>query len=122
MQLLVVDDDEDNLEFYALWLALEGATVHGAASVDDARAWLASHTPTAVLTDLHMPSAADGRDFIRGIRETPRLATTPVVLVTGDASRTLSDDAKRFGVDAYVKKPVNAEALVAAVVALAAGR
>jgi len=81
-------------------------------SGEQALEWLETHTPTVVLLDLVMPEP-DGFAILARIRQTPRLAATPVVVLTGlDADQEISR-VFASGADDYVHKPFRAAELVA---------
>jgi two-component system chemotaxis response regulator CheY len=63
-----------------------------------------------VITDLFMPGV-NGLDFLRIVRERPDMRDVPVVVVTGNASRSAVLQAKRLGANGYILKPFTAELL-----------
>lgn len=63
----------------------------------------------AVIADIRM-DPVDGFEFIKTIRSEGD--KTPVILVTGDETTDLLNEASKFGVAAVLKKPVNKERLL----------
>jgi CheY-like chemotaxis protein len=53
-----------------------------------------------------------GLDFIARVRSAPRLAGTPVLMLTGHAERELVQKAIAAGVSGYLIKPGNKETLL----------
>lgn len=62
--------------------------------------------PELVLLDLNLPRM-DGIEFLRKMRNTPRAAKIPVVILTGQA-RDVSE-AYKLGVEGYLLKPITLE-------------
>jgi len=74
----------------------------------------ANGNPTVVLLDLKMPKV-DGLEVLRGIKQDEKLKHIPVVMLT--SSREEQDLVRSYdlGVNAYVVKPVDFQAFVAAI-------
>jgi len=70
--------------------------------------------PAVILLDLKMPKV-DGLEVLRAIKQDEKLKSIPVVMLT--SSREESDLVRSYqlGVNAYVVKPVDFQALLAAV-------
>jgi signal transduction histidine kinase len=110
LHLLVVDDDADTRELLAAILALAGARVTTAGSVEEARAKWAEHAFDVIVTDLAMPRE-DGYALIRHLRAGGG-ARVPAVVVSAyargeDRARVLA-----AGFDGYVSKPAEPETLI----------
>ncbi|WP_372747195.1 chemotaxis response regulator CheY [Litorivivens sp.] len=65
-----------------------------------------------LITDLNMPGMS-GLDLLRSVRQDPRLAALPVLVVTADANREQIVEAAQAGVNGYVVKPFTAAVLQA---------
>jgi PAS domain S-box-containing protein len=110
--VLVVDDDAVSRHVLADALVeahLEPCTVTSGA---EALAWLKTRVPAVVLLDLVMPPP-DGYTILRAVRDDPRTADVPVLVLTGlDAD---DDVARAFemGADDFVRKPFRPAELVA---------
>ncbi len=63
-----------------------------------------------VITDLKIPDIS-GIELLRAVRADPRLAQTPVLIMTADAQRETILEAARAGVNAYLIKPFSAAIL-----------
>jgi signal transduction histidine kinase/DNA-binding NarL/FixJ family response regulator len=113
--VLVVDDHPVNQEVLVRQLDLLGVAADTAADGQEALdAWLAKPYG-AVLADIHMPRM-DGYELTRRLRaiEAERRADhprTPVVAVTANAMKGEEERCLAAGMDAYLVKPVNIDAL-----------
>jgi CheY-like chemotaxis protein len=112
--VLLIDDDADTRHFAALALTRGGCVVIEAAHGGDGLAQLLAHAPDLILLDLQMP-VMDGWQFRNAQQQIPdqRLASVPVVLVTGEDDADAEGAALR--VSAVMHKPVPATELLAAV-------
>jgi PAS domain S-box-containing protein len=77
-----------------------------------ALSYLADHVPQVVLLDLVMP-APDGYAILLHIRQTPRLAEVPVVVLTALESDDEIERVFASGADDYVHKPFRPAELIA---------
>jgi PAS domain S-box-containing protein len=110
-RILIVEDDARTGRVLELLLGGQW-TVH---VVQDARAALArvqEDVPDIMLTDLLLPGGLDGFGLLRHLREDPRTATLPVVVVSG-----LTDDADRLraleaGANDFIIKPFSEKELL----------
>lgn len=120
--VLVVDDEPDTLAEYAEALQLTNfrclLAMSGAPAID-----LIDATPSldVIVTDIRMPGV-DGLSLLAAIqlRAVERPWLRPVV-VTGHVSADLAIDAMRYGVHAFLRKPVGRPDLVGAVTDAAIG-
>ncbi len=110
--VLVVDDDAVSRHVLAQALASAGLGTVVVGSGAEALAWLARETPSLVLLDLVMPPP-DGFAVLRSVRDDPRSADIPVVVLT--ALDSDDDVARAFeaGADDFVRKPFRPVELVA---------
>jgi CheY-like chemotaxis protein len=115
--VLLIEDDIAQRRLRTLLLESHGYTVTAAASPDQALGLLAALAPPdAVLMDLRLPSAEDGRRLIRTLHERhPRL---PVIVLSG-APAALERTGELAMVRAVLRKPVRTEALLRALSKLA---
>src|SRR5207253_4698909 len=60
-------------------------------------------------------SDADGRSFLRQVRENPRTATVPIIVVSGRRGPVTKAECFELGADEFFEKPVPMEVLAAAV-------
>jgi PAS domain S-box-containing protein len=119
IRVLVVDDEADSRLVATTALDLSGATTQGASSTEDALGQVASFEPTVIVCDLGMPRE-DGFRFITKLRELPESngGRTPAIALTAHTSPQDRLRALTAGFQMHLPKPVDLEALVAAVAAL----
>jgi signal transduction histidine kinase/DNA-binding response OmpR family regulator/HAMP domain-containing protein len=100
---LVVEDDDTTRELVRRLLVGEGWAVSAAANGREALERLRSERPNLILLDLLMPEM-DGFEFLAKLRESPELATTPVIIVT--AADLSEEDRRRLqgGVEHVLEK------------------
>ncbi|APR84764.1 sensory transduction histidine kinase [Minicystis rosea] len=110
--VLVVDDDAVSRHVLAQALGGAGLTTAVVTSGAEALSWLTQSVPCLVLLDLVMPPP-DGFAVLAAIRDDPRTADVPVVVLT--ALDSDDDVAKAFemGADDFVRKPFRPVELVA---------
>ena len=112
LRVLLVEDDDDNRELMAEVLVAAGYEVLPAASGADGLKTLSEHSIDVLVTDVGMP----GMGGIEVARAAKAIApTVPVVVVTGWAEREDIASARGREVDAVLIKPVDPDALAAAV-------
>jgi CheY-like chemotaxis protein len=110
--LLVVDDDQLVRQLLRLLLQGEGYHVREAGDGQEALDQLRQGpVPDCILLDLRMPGM-DGRQFRSRQRYDPRLASIPVLLISG-VSR-VAEEAAFMGVADYLQKPFPPDALLQA--------
>ena len=112
--VLVVDDDPTIRTLVADLLVEEGYLVVTAATGQEALDRVLASQPAALVLDLQLPGL-DGRAVVEALREW--VLQVPVLLVTanGQARRAAED----LGVESYLSKPFDLDALLAAVQRLA---
>ncbi|HYY95120.1 MAG TPA: ATP-binding protein, partial [Pyrinomonadaceae bacterium] len=120
VRLLLVDDDEDTLEMLVLFLRRAGAEVTAATSAVTALDALEGARPNVIVADIGMPEV-DGHEFIRRVRShaAAQGSQTPAIALTAYARDADRARALNSGFQAYLSKPVEPQALVAAIVNLA---
>lgn len=111
--VLIVDDTEASSAALELaCAAIPGISVSTVSSALDAVRILRDSGPSvcAVFTDIRMPRM-DGFDLIRFIRADPRLAATPVIVVTADTDPDTPARTVLLGANAYFAKPFSPRAV-----------
>jgi CheY-like chemotaxis protein len=109
-RVLVVEDDTDLLEAMVGLLQTAGYVAVGAANGHEALASLErAGPPCLILLDLMMP-VMDGWQFRRRQLRDPTLATVPVIVCS--AHDRVEDNKAALGVEHYVRKPLDLEALL----------
>lgn len=104
--VLVVDDEPLNVELLEGLLQVDGHEVmtaaDGAAAIEACR----TRVPDVVLLDVMMPGI-DGVETCRRMREDPRLAATPILVVSAASGREDRMRAIAAGADDFVAKPID---------------
>lgn len=74
---------------------------------------LNDHSVDVILMDINMP-VMDGLECSREIRtlSNPAKANVPIIAITGNAKGYTMDDFKSAGINEYLQKPLNFDALV----------
>ena len=112
-KILIVDDDRSVADTFARMLTLEGFGVATALSAETGLELAKSERPDAIILDMRMP-ITNGLQFLRNVRQQPKLATIPVAIVTGDyfLSDTVQHELRQLGA-AIRFKPLWLEDLIA---------
>jgi len=107
--VLLVEDNADTREMYASFLGAEGFRVLEAEDGLQALCQLAGEKPDLMLLDLGLPRLS-GVQVLRAIRQQPRLADLPVVVVSGQLD--LLNAADEIAADVICPKPCEPEELL----------
>ncbi len=112
MRILVVDDDDAIRASIRRTLGREiDADVSEASNGADALDHLVRYQCDLVLLDIQMPGM-NGIKTLQAIRRSPNRAALPVIMLTGTADEQHVREAASLGVQDYMLKPVEPEALV----------
>jgi two-component system, response regulator len=117
MSVLLVEDDAEDVELTLRALGKHNLAnrVHVTRDGAEAIEYLSSaERPSVVLLDLKLPKIT-GLEVLRTIREDPRLATLPVVVLTSSQEEPDVRRAYALGVNSYIVKPVDFDQFVKAV-------
>jgi chemosensory pili system protein ChpA (sensor histidine kinase/response regulator) len=112
--VLVVDDSLTVRRVTQRLLQREGYRVTLARDGLDALEKLADERPAVMLSDIEMPRM-DGFDLVRNVRGDTRLHDLPVIMITSRIAQKHREHAQDLGVDHYLGKPYDEEALLALV-------
>lgn len=117
--ILIVDDSDDDFEATqrAFTRANFANPIQHAVSGEDAIAYLrspATETPGLILLDLNMPGM-DGRKTLQVIKAGEATKNIPVIVLTTSNDERDIHDCYAFGANTYIQKPVDLDALFAAV-------
>ena len=112
IRVLVVDDDTDVLELFALALTSFGAEVTTIDNARDAVALAARTKPHAVVSDIAMPGE-DGYWLVRELRRLPLelLGAVPVVAATAYGREHPRARVLAAGFTEHLQKPIDPEQL-----------
>src|SRR5215218_468155 len=110
--IVVADDYEAARSLWGLWLTQLGFDVIEATTGAEALVRTEQHNPRVILMDLGMP-VMDGLEATRRLKEDPRTAGVPVVMVTAYASDQHRRAAEQAGCAAFLTKPADLDELLA---------
>jgi chemosensory pili system protein ChpA (sensor histidine kinase/response regulator) len=108
---LVVDDSLTMRKVLSRVLERNGFDVVTANDGIDAMQKLLDMTPTIILTDIEMPRM-DGFEFAKHVRDTEKIATLPMVMISSRTANKHRQLAKEIGVNAFLGKPVQDDELI----------
>lgn len=115
--VLVVEDERDIVELIRYNLEREGFAVKSAYDGATAVQMIQRDLPDLVLLDLMLPKM-DGLEVCRRIKDEPRTADIPVVMVTAKGEEADVVVGLSLGADDYIAKPFSPKVLVARVKAV----
>jgi PAS domain S-box-containing protein len=113
VRILVVDDSDINLEVAQRILENQGATVKTCSDGLAALEYVRAHHQVLdiVLMDVQMP-VLDGNEATRRIREELQLSMLPIVALTAGALVVERQRALEAGMDDFISKPFDPQALI----------
>jgi signal transduction histidine kinase len=106
LRVLVVDDDPIYRETARMFLTMLGRNVSLAENGHAGLRALAEKPFDILIVDMEMPDIS-GLEVIRQLRNQPRLADLPVIMVTSRDDAMAIDRAYELGASSFVVKPVN---------------
>jgi len=116
-RILVVEDEEDILELLQYNLKKAGYEVAGVTSGERALKAVRESVPDLLLLDLMLPGL-DGIEVCRMLRESPKTAALPIVMLTARGEEQDIVRGLEAGADDYVTKPFSARILLARLAAV----
>ncbi|HEX6296462.1 MAG TPA: chemotaxis protein CheB [Burkholderiales bacterium] len=117
-RVLVVDDNVDAAKTTQAFLQAQGHEVRCAFDGLSALGLAQEFKPQLVLLDIAMPGM-DGYEVLRRLREQAGAAQPVVAVLTGYGSKAGRERMKQLGVDHYLVKPAEPQALLALIASLA---
>lgn len=118
--IMVVDDSVTMRRVAERLLERNGFRVVTAKDGLDAMAQLQTETPSTILLDIEMPRA-DGFEVAAFVRNTPRISSVPIIMITSRSGEKHRERARSLGVDRYLIKPYQEDQLLAEVKSVRAG-
>jgi PAS domain S-box-containing protein len=113
-RVLVADDNADMREYLTHLLHTSGYQVSGVADGQEALDTIRAQPPDLVISDVMMPRV-DGLQLLAALRNDPRTAALPVLLLSARAGQEASIEGLLAGADDYLVKPFAAAELLARV-------
>ena len=112
MKLLIVEDNPPDVVLLkhalrAHAIEFEAQVIHDG---EEAMQYVHNHSepdlPDLIVLDLNLPKR-DGLEILRAIRDSTRMRTLPVVILTTSEFPPDQARAQELGIDAYLTKPLN---------------
>jgi len=110
-KILVVDDEQDLLDFVKLRLEAHNYTVVTASDGVEALEIFKKEKPDLVLLDILMPKL-DGFQVCQALKNDPLTADIPVIMLTAKDRVEDIKKAKHIGANGYLIKPFDAATLL----------
>lgn len=110
MSLLIVDDQDDILEFISKEYSLLFSAIYTAHNGKEALEVIKSKMPNVVVSDIMMPKMT-GFDLCKKIKTDVELSHIPVILLTSRTDPKNQDMGYKMGADAFIPKPFDSKAL-----------
>jgi FixJ family two-component response regulator len=115
----VLDDEREMRKALRRLLTCRGFHVEEYESGEDLLAALGSHPLDYLLLDLHMPGL-NGFDVLEAFHS--RQIPVPIIVITAHDEPGTAERVRALGASAYLKKPVDRDALLAAIQAATSPR
>lgn len=112
--VLVVDGDARDSYITGLLIQEFGYNVCTLHTARQAQEIMAAALPALIVTELTLPGS-NGLDLLAQIRENPRTAAIPVIVLTAVSNSPVEQWCRQAGCAVYLRKPVQAEELFLAV-------
>jgi diguanylate cyclase (GGDEF)-like protein len=112
--ILLVDDDPLLAEVFAEALRLAGMTVSIVSDPTEVLSRLNMVPPDLILMDVHMPGV-DGIELARMIRQSRRHLSLPIVFLSAEQDANRQMQARRWGGDDFIAKPIEPQRLASLV-------
>lgn len=111
-KILVVDDEQDIVEFINYNLRQAGYETAAAYNGDEAIRKAEVFQPDLILLDIMMPEK-DGLQTIQQLRRNPDLDSTIIIFLTALSDEKSEIEGLKLGADDYIAKPIKPELLLA---------
>lgn len=106
--VLIVDDEPDIRELLDITLSRMGLETHSAATLEEARAMVASVSPDLCLTDMRLPDG-NGISLVEHIAQ--EFSHIPVAMITAHGSVETAISALKAGAFDFISKPIELDTL-----------
>jgi putative two-component system response regulator len=112
-RILIVDDEPLNIDVVHAYLEIAGYfNIQSTEFPLEVLPLIESFRPDLVLLDIHMPQLS-GLEILKAIRANPRLAATPVLILTATATNETKLETLECGATDLLTKPVHQGELLA---------
>jgi len=110
-QVLVVEDEDDSMEFVRGLLEHHGIESVGVSTGEEALEVVKTMEPTLIIVDLALPGL-DGWNLLKRFKAMPALRDVPRVAITAYHTAELAEQAIEAGFHAYFAKPLDTTSFV----------
>ncbi|HTK09512.1 MAG TPA: response regulator transcription factor [Ktedonobacteraceae bacterium] len=111
LKVLVIDDEENIIEFIKLGLRYEGFQVEAAPDGEQGVTLAQRINPDLIILDVMMPGI-DGLEVCRRLRSNPTTSDIPILMLTAKDEVRDRIAGLRIGADDYLTKPFNFDELL----------
>ncbi|MBI9108270.1 MAG: diguanylate cyclase [Spirochaetales bacterium] len=112
--ILIVDDDQEQVSYYALLLQQAGMITSVASDPKKVLDILSESKPDLILMDMYMPTC-DGTELAAIIRQQEAFVSIPIVFLSFESNKDIQLEAIRLGADDFLTKPIKPSHLISAV-------
>lgn len=117
VKILLVDDEDDILDFLKYNLEKEGYKIYTAHNGQEGLKLAAEHIPNLILLDIMMP-VMNGIEACYEIRKMPELNQTMIAFLTARSDEFTEVNALNAGADDFISKPIKPKVLLAKISAI----
>lgn len=110
-RILIVEDEESLLKLETILLTVRGFEVIGAVTGKTAIDKIGVEKFDLVLLDIMLPDI-DGFEVCRQVRQDPRTAAVPIIMLTGKKNQDDYERGVLCGADAYIVKPFKSAMII----------
>ena len=110
-KILLVDDEESNLKLATQWLVPLGYEVDYAFNGEEALCKVKESPPDLIILDIMMP-VMDGYTACRTLKEDPKTASIPIVMVTAQDDRESKLKGLSASANEFLSKPIDKSELI----------
>jgi two-component system alkaline phosphatase synthesis response regulator PhoP len=104
-KILIVDDENDILEFVSYNFKKYGYEVYTASNAKEGIEKAIQYIPDVIIADIRMPEV-DGIEMCKRIKRNEIIKNIPVIFLTADSDEYLALSAHYAGGAQYINKPV----------------
>jgi two-component system chemotaxis response regulator CheY len=108
--IFIVDDSATARSQLRVVFEAKGANVIEAANGQEGLWRARAQRMDLIFSDVHMP-VMDGLQMIQELRKLPEYRTTPIFVLTSDATVTRAAEGKKAGASTWITKPIAPELL-----------
>ena len=116
--VLIVDDDPEQVSYYALVLQQAGMITSVASDPKKVLDILSESKPDLILMDMYMPDC-DGPELAAIIRQQEAFVSIPIVFLSFESNKEIQYEAIRHGGDDFLTKPIKPGFLISSVISKA---